>query len=34
MDEPTYQKFLHSYKSSIVRIIESGYSQDFEEGPV
>ncbi|CDW73494.1 UNKNOWN [Stylonychia lemnae] len=32
MDEETYQLFLSSYKSSIVRIIEDGYSQDFEEG--
>ena len=32
MDDQTYQKFLHSYKSCIVRVIENGYTQDFEEG--
>jgi len=32
MEEGAYQKFLASYKSCIVRIIENGYSQDFEEG--
>ena len=32
MDDEAYKLFLHSYKSTIVRIIENGYSQDFEEG--
>jgi hypothetical protein len=32
MDEATYQKFINAYRSCIVRIIEEGYSQDFEEG--
>jgi hypothetical protein len=32
MDEEAYQEFLASYKDCIVRIIEDGYSQDFEEG--
>lgn len=32
MDESSYQSFLNAYRSCIVRIIEAGYSQDFEEG--
>lgn len=32
MDEEAYQKFLNAYRSCIVKIIESGYTQDFEEG--
>ena len=32
MDEETYQKFLHAYRECIVRIIEGGYTHDFEEG--
>jgi hypothetical protein len=32
MDSETYQKFLAAYRHCIVRIIESGYTQDFEEG--
>lgn len=32
MDEETYQKFLAAYRSCIVRIIEGGFTQDFEEG--
>lgn len=32
MDEETYQKFLKAYRHCIVKIIEDGYSQDFEEG--
>lgn len=32
MDDEAYQGFLKSYKDCIVRIIEEGYSQDFEEG--
>lgn len=34
MDEDAYQRFLTSYKQCIVKIIESGYAQDFEEGPL
>lgn len=34
MDEEAYQRFLASYKECIVKIIEVGYSQDFEEGPL
>lgn len=32
MSQANYQKFLNSYKQTIVNIIEKGYSQDFEEG--
>jgi hypothetical protein len=32
MDEAAYQDFLKSYKACIVRIIEQGYTQDFEAG--
>jgi hypothetical protein len=32
MDEETYQDFLRAYRDCIVKIIENGYSQDFEEG--
>lgn len=32
MDEVTYEKFLLAYRQCIVRIIEAGYTQDFEEG--
>jgi hypothetical protein len=32
MEEAAYQKFLASYKSCIVRIIENGYAQEFEDG--
>ncbi len=34
MDEEAYQHFLSSYKECIVKIIEEGYAQDFEDGPV
>ena len=34
MDEDAYKQFLKSYKDCIVKIIEEGYSQDFEDGPV
>jgi hypothetical protein len=34
MDEETYQQFLNSYKQCIVRVIENGYTHDFEEGEV
>ena len=32
MDEEAYHQFLGSYKTVIVKIIEEGYTQDFEEG--
>ena len=32
MDEETFKKFLQAYRACIVRIIESGYTQDFEGG--
>jgi len=32
MEEDAYKKFLASYKACIVRVIENGYSQDFEAG--
>jgi hypothetical protein len=32
MDDETYQKFLHAYRQCIVKIIEGGYTHDFEEG--
>lgn len=32
MDEEAYQKFLASYKNCIVKIIETGYTADFEDG--
>jgi hypothetical protein len=32
MDDTTYQSFLTAYRQCIVKIIENGYSQDFEEG--
>jgi hypothetical protein len=32
MDDETYQSFLKAYRECIVKIIENGYSQDFEEG--
>jgi hypothetical protein len=32
MDKAAYQRFLSSYKQTIVGIIEDGYLQDFEEG--
>jgi hypothetical protein len=34
MDEEAYQLFLRSYKDCIVKIIEEGYTPDFEDGPV
>ena len=32
MDEATYQSFLKAYRQCIVKIIEQGYTHDFEEG--
>lgn len=32
MDENAYKQFLASYRSCIVKIIEEGYTQDFEAG--
>jgi hypothetical protein len=32
MDDETYQGFLRAYRQCIVKIIEQGYSKDFEEG--
>jgi hypothetical protein len=34
MDEDAYHQFLATYKSCIVKIIEEGYTADFEEGPL
>jgi hypothetical protein len=34
MDQDAYHKFLNSYKECIVKIIEQGYTPDFEEGPL
>ena len=31
MDEQTFQKFLAAYKHLIVRVIEGGITQDFED---
>jgi hypothetical protein len=32
MEEDSYQRFLATYKQCIVKIIEQGYSNDFEAG--
>jgi hypothetical protein len=34
MDDETYQGFLKAYRQCIVKIIENGYSQDFEESEI